>query len=367
MPSSEHSELLPKSDAGSGPLFVVGIWRSGTSLFYTLLNQHPQIALLYEGDLPLLRPLFSRKGSNRDWLTRWEFWNSALSRHRIPINKIPSYVPDLASGATAVWKEYAGPGVLMGEKSPNYFDSLQILAKEFPGARFIVIWRDLSDICRSIVRASKGSSFFSKPGIAHRAVIGYQKLKLECDALVSQNVPLHQIQYEELVRDSTKVMTGVCSFLQIPFDARMCSLEGSDRSAIYEGSHHELVKREKILSSKKREEVLPPRLKRKIEGYVAYWKRENGDTWPRYPETPQPGLRFRGPVQRFLDNALFRALRILDGFTAFVYCYAPINWLEKYRSFKSRHYQNPAPEKAGRVASSSSGETLPTLEAHELK
>lgn len=367
MPSNEHSERSPRSDAGSGPLFVVGIWRSGTSLFYTLLNQHPQIALLYEGDLPLLRPLFSRKGSNRDWLTRWEFWNSALSRHRIPVDKIPSHVPDLAAGAIAVWKEYAGPGVLMGEKSPNYFDSLQILAKEFPGARFIVIWRDLSDICRSIVRASKGSSFFSKPGIAHRAVIGYQKLKLECDALVSQNIPLHQVQYEELVRDSTKVMTGVCSFLQIPFDTRMCSLEGSDRSAIYEGSHHELVKREKILSSKKHEEVLPQRLKRKVESYVAYWKKQSGKTWPRYPETQQPVLRLPGTARRFVDNALFRGLRILDGFTAFVYCYAPTSWLEKYRSFKSRRYQNAAPEKSGRAQSSPGGEALPTLEAHELK
>ena len=35
----------------NGPLFVVGMWRSGTSLFYALFNQHPQIGLMYESDM----------------------------------------------------------------------------------------------------------------------------------------------------------------------------------------------------------------------------------------------------------------------------------------------------------------------------
>lgn len=362
---SVESQL--SSDAGSGPLFVIGMWRSGTSLFYTLLNQHPQIALMYEGDLPLLRPLFSRKGSNRDWLTRWEFWNSALSRHRIHTDKIPAIVPDLSSGALAVWKQYAGPAAVMGEKSPDYFDSLQIVAKEFPGARFIVIWRDLGDICRSMVRARKGSSFFSKPGIAHRAIIGYHRLKLECDALVSQRVPLHQIQYEEILQDSTRVMTGVCEFLGIPFDSRMCSLEGSDRSAIYEGAHHEQVKREKILASREREEVLSPRLKQKICSYVFYWKRQYNNAWPLYPKSQQQAPECPGATARFLDDLLFRGLRILDGFTAFVYCYAPISWLHRYRSFKNRRYQNAGGELKQTGQSAPAAETLRRIEVPELK
>ncbi len=359
-------EFHMSSDAGSGPLFVVGMWRSGTSLLYTLLNQHPEIALMYEADLPLLRPLFSHKGSNRDWLVRWEFWNSALSRHRIATENIPAIVPDLFSGAMAVWKEYAGEATIMGEKSPDYFDSLQTIAREFPGARFIIIWRNPADICRSIVRASKGSSFFSKPGINHRAVLGSHKLKQECDALLRQNIPVHQIQYEEMVRDAVKVMTGVCEFLRIPFDPKMCSLEGSDRSAIYEGSHHELVKKEKIQSSAKREEVLPPRLKRKIDRYIGFWKKRYAGDWPRYPESQSSVSGYPSAVERALDNAQFRGLRILDGFTAFVYCYAPISWLNKYRSFKNRRYQNAASEEP-RPQSSSKAEPLRRVEVPELK
>ncbi|MGA8443167.1 MAG: sulfotransferase [Candidatus Sulfotelmatobacter sp.] len=353
------------SSTESGPLFVIGMWRSGTSLLYTLLNQHPQIALLYEGDLPLLRPLFSRKGSKKDWLARWEFWNSALSRHRIPADRIPAIVPDLPTGAMAVWKEYAGTAAIFGEKSPDYCDSLQTLAHEFPGARFIILWRNPADICRSIIRARKGSSFFSKPGMAHRAILGSHKLKQECDALLSQRIPVHQIQYEKMVQDSAKVMAGVCQFLGIPFDPTMCSLEGSDRSAIHEGAHHELVKQEEILSSTKREEVLPPRLKRKIERYVSYWKNKYGDVWPQYPEW-QAVSGYPTAAQRFLDDALFRALRILDGFTAFVYCYAPLSWLDRYRSFRRRRYQIDANHPPS-AQPSSNPEALRRLEVPGMK
>ena len=164
------------------------------------------------------------------------------------------------------------------------------------------------------------------------------------------------------------MMKGVCEFLGIPFDSRMCSLEGSDRSAIYEGAHHEQVKREKIRSLTECKEVLSPRLKRKIGSYVAYWKMESNDHWPLYPKSDQ-SFEYPSAVERFLDNLLFRSLRIVDGFTAFVYCHAPIGWLSGYRTFKSRRYQNAETlsEHAGPNQSSSKTETLRQVEVPELK
>jgi hypothetical protein len=50
----------------AGPLFITGMWRSGSSLLYALLNKHPQVKLMYEADLALLRPVFW-KPSARDW------------------------------------------------------------------------------------------------------------------------------------------------------------------------------------------------------------------------------------------------------------------------------------------------------------
>jgi hypothetical protein len=330
-------ENLPMSrGADPGPVFVVGMWRSGTSLLYTLLNQHPGIALMYEADLPLLRQLFRKAGSKTDWLERWEFWNSALTRHRIDSQRIPQNVPDLESAAEIVWKQYAG-AALYGEKSPNYYDSLQWLSREFPNARFVVIWRDPSDICRSILRAAQtGSSFFAKRGTTHRALIGTRRLKSECEALVSRGVPLHQIQYEEMIKEPERVLSGICDFLQIPFDPQMACLDGADRSAIYEADHHAGVKSKTIGPKNGREEVLPPHLKSKIDRYVSYWQQEHGGNWPLYPKMPAGAHAGPSLLEQSRDEVLFRALRAFDRFTAFVYCSAPISLLRRYRSAKSK-------------------------------
>jgi hypothetical protein len=334
---TNKKENLPiPSHAAPGPVFVVGMWRSGTSLLYTLLNQHPGIALMYEADLPLLRQLFRNGRSKQDWLERWEFWNSALSRHRVDRQQISRNVPDLRSAAEIVWKQCAS-GALYGEKSPNYYDSLQWLSREFPNARFVVIWRDPSDICRSIVRAAQtGSSFFAKRGITHRALLGTRRLKSECEALIKRGIPLHQIQYEDMIKEPERVLSGICNFLKIPFDPQMACLDGADRSAIYEADHHAGVKSKTIGLKNGRDEVLPLPFKNKIDRYVSYWQQEYAGSWPLYPKMPNEERPQPGPLERSWDGVVFRAWRAFDRFTSLVYCYAPISILRRYRSAKSK-------------------------------
>src|SRR5580658_10268868 len=65
------------------PIFVVGALRSGTSLLYALLNQHPQIGLMYECDAWDFPETLSGLRFQHDWLTRLEFFSRSLSRHRL--------------------------------------------------------------------------------------------------------------------------------------------------------------------------------------------------------------------------------------------------------------------------------------------
>jgi hypothetical protein len=335
----------PDSGLRPGPLFVVGMWRSGTSLLYALLNQHSQIALMYEAELPVLRPLFLMRRGKADWAERWNFWNSALERHQISADQIPQSVNDLPSAVRDVYGHYAlrKGASIWGGKSPNYYDFLTRLASEFPQAQFIVIWRDPADICRSILRAAGKDTWFSKRGVPHRALFGLHRMKQECDRLVSRGVSLHQINYEDLIHQTPEVMQGICEFLGIPFEASMTSLEGADRSAVYEGEHHQGVKSEKIVGKKLRPEVLPPTLKRKIQRYTKFWRKEYGNAWPTAPsDLLEEQVQMPGVLERVKDEFLFRAYRALDAAVVLVYCFAPIALLRKYRAVKAQTFDTPA-------------------------
>lgn len=331
-------KTLPKKFSSTqrrSPLFVVGMWRSGTSLFYALLNQHPEIALLYEDDLPLLWPLFLGGKAKQDWPERWEFWNQAPTRHKLNLNDLPRHAPSLHEACEAAWTQYAPHELIRGCKSPNYFDCLPRLAGQFPNAKFIVIWRDPADVCRSVVRA-RTDSFFAKRGMILRALLGCRDLKSGCDTLIAQGVPVHQVQYEDLVANPAEVMDGVCRFLNIDFDRRMVSLKDADRSAIYEASHHEMVNSEKIVNGNKKAEVLPADVRHKVACYVSFWRRESQGAWPRFHDCPEvrPGVMFF--FERLVDRVLYRGLRAFDQAVAFAYCYLPIEVLQKYRASKGR-------------------------------
>jgi hypothetical protein len=333
MQTSNHNDHA--SVPTVGPLFVVGMWRSGTSLFYALLNQHPQIALMYEDELPLLWPLFLGRKAKADWPERWEFWNQALSRHKIGTDDLPRDVSGLREASEAAWKLYADGAAIRGCKSPNYFDCLPRLAEQFPDAKFIVLWRDPADVCRSVVRA-RSDSFFARRGMVLRALLGCRDLKAGADALTARGVPIHQVQYEDLVASPGEVMEGVCRFLDIEFDRRMVSLKDADRSAIYDGGHHEMVNSEKIVNGKKKAEVLPEDVRRKVACYTAYWRGESGGSWPRHAEASHARTGFMFFFERLLDSVLYRSLRAFDRAVALVYCYLPLGVLRKYRASKSR-------------------------------
>ncbi len=317
-------------ESSNGPVFVVGMWRSGTSLLYALLNLHPQIALMYEGDLPLLSALFKGGKSKSDWVERWEFWNGALSRHHIDLASIPRDVAGLPEAMELVYRKHAGLA-MWGCKSPNYYDCMVPLAKQFPGARFIVIYRDPTDVCRSIVRAGRKSRWFAKKGLPLRVILGYREMKREAEGLARMGANVHELQYEELVREPATALTGICRFLQISYDARMVALDEADRSAIYNADHHDGVKGKKIAAAVEREEVLSPGLRAKIRRYANLWQAEFGGMWPAHPEPDSTQPDLPGWMERSLDRLRYRAFRGYDHAIAAFYCIAPLGLLRAYR------------------------------------
>ena len=325
---------VPTSIADGG-VFVVGVWRSGTSLLYALLNQHPDIALMYEADLPLFWPLFTphRKG----WTRRINFWNSVLDRHRLgDAQEIFERQTRLPEAAESIYREFARrrSARVWGDKSPTYSGHCARLARLFPRARFIIIWRDPEQICSSVLQAATGNSWFARPGTLTRALFSTEALKKDADWLQRNGRALYQLSYEQLTSQPTTVMAEIADFLGIPYDPRMATLQGADHSAVYDGSHHASVKSEKIRSVKEKT-PLSGELRRKIVRYLTLWSEKNGPEWPLYRGSANgspanaPGFR-----EKVLDRLRLTLLRLVDTVALIAYSNVPIAFLEAYRKRK---------------------------------
>jgi hypothetical protein len=318
-------------------LFVLSVWRAGSSLLYALLNQHPEIALLYEADLPVLQPFFWGWFRRGTWPKRWEFWNKSLSRHGISVESVPPDLRDVWEATRTLYRRVASEkgASIWGEKTPNSYDRALFLAEKFPDARFIVIWRDPFAVVRSMARsAADGDRFFRKAGMFHRALLGYGKLRESCDVLTAQGKSVHEVDYEELTSNTSGCMRQMCGFLEIPFDPRSASLEGADRSAIFSGTHHERVRSNVIDTHRKSTEALPPAAQAKIGRYICMWRRRSGGAWPKYPRELAEGTRPPGLIEALKDRIAYQSLRLFDRMTVMIYSIAPLSLLELYRSLR---------------------------------
>lgn len=328
---------VPAAGHWSGPLFVVGMYRSGTSLLYTLLNKHPQIALMYEADLFRLQPYLRSLAPGHKWIAKCDFWNGVFQRHGLNPTEVLVSSNGLRMGIEQVYRGYAHQkgALIWGDKSPNYHDLLGRLAKEFSDARFIVIWRDPLAIFRSVERAAQKARWFRRVGTNCRVLMGYRLLKCECDRLLANGTNIYQLQYEDLVTHTADKMKEICRFLGIPFVSSTVSLEGADRSAIYDGAHHSGVKGERLIAHLDRTEILPKRLKGKIERYINMWQRESHGAWPisaggRKSEQSEPSL-----IERICDHVLYWSLRRIDVLVTILQFLAPTEILHYWRALRN--------------------------------
>ena len=284
-----------------------------------------------------MRPLFYLPRPKSLWLKRWDFWNeSVMKRHQLSADNINPQTSGVAAATEAVYRSYARAkgAVIWGEKSPNLYDDVSSIARDFPSARFIVIWRRPVSIARSITRAAQQDKWFRKSGIMLRALLGCERLRRECCRLLKAGRPLHQLCYDELVRNPEGSMRAVCEFLQISFDPRMATLEGADRSAIGSGAQHEMVMGNQILSNFDKAEVLSPRAEEKILRYLRLWQDCYGDSWLLLKDLRvRPGNR-PSRWEYLQDALLYRLLRAFDFVVIAIYSYSPLWLLRAYRGIK---------------------------------
>jgi hypothetical protein len=315
-----------------GPVFVVGVFRSGTSFFFSLLNKHPEIALLYEADIACFHPKLLGGRLKKDWFERVDFWNSSMLRHGISQPADLPVRPSPTEGAVWLYKNYADSkgARIYGEKSPSYADCLEKLVTGFPNSRIIILWRNPIDVCDSVCRAGKTSRFFRKRGMVSRILHHFELLQRDCDRLLAQGWPILQIDYESLVHHREETMRSVCEFLDLEFDASMLSSANRDLSMVPDGVHHQQVRRGEKPVTTDRDRTLSERTRRKIGRYQTRWAGKYSSLLLSRCFTdcqPEPP----GFLELCVDRLVGWVLQAWDTVVRLIYYLLPVSWLRVYR------------------------------------
>jgi Sulfotransferase family len=315
------------------PLFVLSVYRSGSSLLYALLNQHSQIALLYEGDLPAMQLFLWGQFRNGGWRQRWEFWNQGASRHGIAMDSLPARVSNVWEATRFVYANVARrkQAAVCGEKSPRWYNCALRVAENFPDARFIFLWRDLQSVVGSVARAALTEKSFRKAGFAREMLLGTEKLRQACDALKAQGRLVHEVNYEDLTANTSECMRQICQFLELEFEPQVASLKGADLSAITEGEHHKLVRSNRIVGEPRQQEVLSPALAAKSQRYICRWKQRYGGKWPKYPVELPKGTRPPPWLELWCDRIANQTLLLWEKvFIVILHQIRPLFYRKKY-------------------------------------
>jgi len=312
------------------PVFVVGVLRSGTSLLYSLLNQHPQMAFMYECDAWNFPELLSGARFRNNWLERQEFYNQALSRHRLIFGNNLRGLENVRNPADlyAVYGK-GKSATLWGEKSPFYCCRLERLARKNPNSPFILIWRDPVEVYRSIVQAGRTTRFFRRPGMLSRLIRYQEEMIAQAAALEKAGVRVHHVTYADLIDKTSKVCQGVCEFLGVPFDEHMLDLGSADLSAVYHAAQHNHLRRGVIQRQKIPNEIVDPIIARKLERFRSRWSRLNQVGFP--PKESAVGIREPSFFERIRHRIAGSLLCGWDDTKRVLFEFMPLDWLRTYR------------------------------------
>lgn len=328
---TEVTEKPPKSST-TGPLFVVGPLRSGTSLLYALLNQHPQIALMYECDVWFFPQIFSPFRFRGDWLARLEFYSRSLSRHRLVLGERLDGLENVHTPQD-LYRVFAHnkDARFFGEKSPFYCDRLGQLAKNHAGCSFVLIWRDPLEIYRSIEEAAPKSYYFRRCGMLHRLIFYQEKMIREAAGLVRSGSRTHHVTYADLIDRREESCRAICRFLDLEFDKKMTDLTGADLSAVFKTPQHEHLRRG-VIERRQSQKHVPLTVVEKLQRYQNRWNRMRHQmlAHPDSPAGPEPAL-----LERLYHHMAGSFLCRMDSAIRCGFEFLPLPWLRTYRQTKA--------------------------------
>jgi hypothetical protein len=256
MPNTESAAVrsADRATGWTGPLFIIGMPRSGTKLLRGLLEQHPRIRV------PTIETEFF------PFLVRW------VQQRGIPeqpqafaalfdaLHSAPYFQVRPAQARPFSWREWreyccgrhdaaglfegfvryeidaaADSGLIWGDKSPVYMRHVSALLEHFPRARVVHIVRDVRDYCVSM-RNGWRKDIRRAAFLWGRDVAQVHRI---CQAHRDRCI---EVKYEDLLEAPHAQMRRLSEFLQIDFVDAMTQLAEPVEPTGYAAGHTQVVR-----------------------------------------------------------------------------------------------------------------------------
>jgi tetratricopeptide (TPR) repeat protein len=219
--SAEFLATRPRASVRSDrPVFVVGMPRSGTTLVEQILSSHPQVYGAGEltDVIQMVTTMHVVVGSEH----RYPQCAPLISQHHLDV---------LAGNYLQKIAELSPDAARVVDKMPGNFMHLGLISMLFPGARVIHCMRDPMDTCLSgffqdFSRSHPYSYELYNLGRFYRS---YERVMQHWRGVL--RLPMHEVQYEQLVEDPEVVTREMLAFLGLPWDATCLRFHESGRHA----------------------------------------------------------------------------------------------------------------------------------------
>jgi hypothetical protein len=237
----------------TGPLFIIGMPRSGTKLLRGLLEQHPRVRVptIETEFFPFLVRWVQQRGAPEQpqaFQALFEALQSAPYFHWRSAEARPF--------SWREWREYCGgrydaaglfegfvryetgaaahTGLIWGDKSPAYMRHLGALLEHFPRARVVHIMRDVRDYCVSM-RNGWHKDIRRAAFLWGRDVAQAHRI---CQAHADRCI---EVKYEDLLQATPAQMRRLSEFLQIDFSDAMTRLASPVEPSGYAAGQSQVV------------------------------------------------------------------------------------------------------------------------------
>ena len=234
--------MASKSSVAGGPIFVLTIHRSGSTALSRILNCHPNVTIWGEhggfiNQLAEIDDIMTRVGplgveiSKRnldEYITATEKSVSRFNPWVSPVNR-RAFQTWAKTYIRKTFSDSLPPGHHWGFKEVRYHSprTVRFLAELFPHSRFILLTRNVTDLCLSNIFTSWSFNRLAEAGIGNdeaavRAVVDdcvYALRAIEHNfAIAASRYPERTLalSYDDIGRDMDGLIHRVFTFLEIP-------------------------------------------------------------------------------------------------------------------------------------------------------